>query len=565
MFPQMKSVLGRAALEEITEAATEIPAEENPTDAAPAEGGGETAPQTPPENNEVAPDATAPAETGGEQPPEGGEGGGAEGEQAPEAGGEAGEGGQTEGQQADAQAAADTEAKADDVEAATEPEIGAEVEGGESANAIADEMADVDAVAEKAEGASEDLEKLQSATEELSSTVDILQASLQRGGLDPYGSMLLRRNLRMALESIDQDQNSILLPALEDAETPSSRMGMVGDAIDAIKKFLARIGKAIADGFKKFTAWLGEIMAKLTSAFAGLKARATRLKEMAKGAEMTDQIVSKGVLKSFVFGNTLTKDFFKASQEYCDAAKVLADASTYEGYLSALGAMEKGVKDNKTSEEIEVAVNAELTKLYESVSKVSKRYLILFGEHQYRGSAQREMDSARMVLSGPGNRVNVLWIPTSLKDIGALGATTARLESVAPPSAVPALDEKQAIALCDKIIETCDWFQSSASATKQSAARFSEEVKKQSDAIMVHVNAAIETRDTDKGPVQATMARSVGSWVSRMGYSLPKLPCYAVSRSAPGAMGDILDVVAASIKKAGGAEKASSSKQVATV
>lgn len=540
MFMKMKSALGRAALEEITEQTPEgveekEKQEQAPEAGAPAEGA----------------DATAPAEGGetGEGAAPEGEAAGADagaGEQAPA------EGGETEGQKADADDAAETSTAADDVESNEAPEIGEEVEGGETAEVIADEMQEVEETSEKVDGAAEDLEKLQQATESLSTTIDILNASMQRGGLDPYGSALLRQNLKMSLESIGQDSNAILLPALEDADSPSSRMGMVGDAVEAIKRFLARIAKAIADGFKKFVSWLGEVWGKLTDAFARLKSRAEKLKAMAKGAEMTDTITSKGVLKAFMFGNEKVDDFTKAATEYCEAAKVLGDASTYDGYLNALSAIEKAVKDNKSSEEVSVAANAELKKMYDKIKSATSRYIYIFGETMVRGSGASSSGGARMVLEGPGSRVTVIWTPTTLEEIGGLSSTEASVVSKMDFESMKALDEKQAISLCDKVISTCDWFQQAAKSNKQSASKFAEEVKKQADTIMVHVNAAIEA---DGGKNQST-ARSVANWVARTTYSLPKIPCFTVSRSAPGSLSSILDVVAASIKKAGGKENA---------
>lgn len=560
MFMKMKSALGRAALEEITEQTPEgveekEKQEQAPEAGAPAEGA----------------DATAPAE-GGAEGGETGEGGASDEGAAPEgeaASADAGadeqapaEGGETEGQKADADDAAATSTAADDVESNEAPEIGEEVEGGETAEVIAEEMQEVEETSEKVDGAAEDLEKLQQATESLNTTIDILNASMQRGGLDPYGSALLRQNLKMSLESIGQDSGAILLPALEDADSPSSRMGMVGDAVEAIKRFLARIAKAIADGFKKFVSWLGEVWGKLTDAFARLKSRAEKLKAMAKGAEMTDTITSKGVLKAFVFGAQKVDDFSKAATEYCEAAKVLGDASTYDSYISALQAIEKGVKDNKSAEEIEVAANAELKKMYDKIKGVSKRYLIIFNESYVRGAASSASGGANMAMSAPGARVTMIWTPTSLKEIGGLAsanAPTSTNESTLPEKA---LDEKQAIALCDKVIATCDWFQKAAKGNKESAAKFAEEVKKQSDTIMVHVNAAI---DANKEPGDQSVFRSVGNWVSRATYSLPKIPCFTVTRAAPGALSSILDVVAASIKKAGGKEAGATSGAVATV
>lgn len=560
MKKSMKSFLGVAALEELAEE-TQTSEETKDTEAEKVEGASADASAEGAEGEGKTDDApaAADAETDAAADAEGGDAAGSETDAAAgedEAAGESeGEEEKTEGEKADAADAAETNADAEEAEAIGEIPVGEAADVDSTEDIIADDMEQAEEAAEKTEDIAEDLAKLQEASESLQDTMDILQSSLQRGGLDASGAMLLRQNLKMSLESLDLPADSILLPALEDAETPSSRMGMVNDAWEAIKKFLARIKQAIVNGYKKFTEWLSKIWTHLTDAYTRLLKRAEKLKGMLKGAEMATEIKGLANKYAFYFGSRPTADFAAEAIRYCECSVKLGNASLYQPYLDALKAIEDGTKAKKSAEEIKVEANKHLETMRRDVLSASQKFLIDPPDYGLRSAGAKASGGSLSVLIGPGRRTVAIWTPRSIEEIGGFVAKPAGQVAGLDLSnrTFKALTNQEAVKVVDKVIETAKFFQENRSKNKESASKFAESVKKQSDDIMTYVNAAIEAGskgDEDANAIKKAL-RSAAQWTASATYSLPKLPVFAVASFVPGSLSSILGVVAASIAKAG--------------
>lgn len=558
MKKSMKSFLGVAALEELAEE-TQTSEETKDTEAEKVEGADADASAEGAEGEGKTDDAPAAADAGAEGGAEGGDAASSETDPADgegEAAGESeGEEEKTEGEKADAADAAETNADAEEAEAIGEIPVGEAADVDSTEDIIADDMEQAEEAAEKTEDIAEDLAKLQEASESLQDTMDILQSSLQRGGLDASGAMLLRQNLKMSLESLDLPADSILLPALEDAETPSSRMGMVNDAWEAIKKFLARIKQAIVNGYKKFTEWLSKIWTHLTDAYTRLLKRAEKLKGMLKGAEMATEIKGLANKYAFYFGSRPTADFAAEAIRYCECSVKLGNASLYQPYLDALKAIEDGTKAKKSAEEIKVEANKHLETMRRDVLSASQKFLIDPQDYGLRSAGAKASGGSLSVLIGPGRRTVAIWTPRSIEEIGGFVAKPANQAGGLDLSnrTFKALTNQEAVKVVDKVIETAKFFQENRSKNKESASKFAESVKKQSDDIMTYVNAAIEAGtkgDEDANAIKKAL-RSAAQWTASATYSLPKLPVFAVASFVPGSLSSILGVVAASIAKAG--------------
>lgn len=558
MKKSMKSFLGVAALEELAEE-TQTSEETKDTEAEKVEGADADASAEGAEGEGKTDDAPAAADAGAEGGAEGGDAASSETDPADgegEAAGESeGEEEKTEGEKADAADAAETNADAEEAEAIGEIPVGEAADVDSTEDIIADDMEQAEEAAEKTEDIAEDLAKLQEASESLQDTMDILQSSLQRGGLDASGAMLLRQNLKMSLESLDLPADSILLPALEDAETPSSRMGMVNDAWEAIKKFLARIKQAIVNGYKKFTEWLSKIWTHLTDAYTRLLKRAEKLKGMLKGAEMATEIKGLANKYAFYFGSRPTADFAAEAIRYCECSVKLGNASLYQPYLDALKAIEDGTKAKKSAEEIKVEANKHLETMRRDVLSASQKFLIDPQDYGLRSAGAKASGGSLSVLIGPGRRTVAIWTPRTIEEIGGFVAKPAGQVAGLDLSnrTFKALTNQEAVKVVDKVIETAKFFQENRSKNKESASKFAESVKKQSDDIMTYVNAAIEAGtkgDEDANAIKKAL-RSAAQWTASATYSLPKLPVFAVASFVPGSLSSILGVVAASIAKAG--------------
>lgn len=432
-----------------------------------------------------------------------------------------------------------------------EPVVGESAEAGDTAEVISEEMAAADEAGDKAEATVDDVESLQEATEALTTTLDILQASMQTGGLTAPGAMLLRQNLRMACESINQPGDAILLPAMEDAETPTSRLGMAGDAIDAIKKFVARVMKTIAEAYQTFSAFISKLWASLTDANKRLKARAEKLKAMAKGAEFNETITSKRLIESLRLGGKVP-NLVEAAKVTNEGARFLCDASSYNEYLAALRAIENGTKAEKNEADIAAEANKHLESLEKAVSAKTRGLLVLSLWDDGRSLAALKSGGKQREAVLFGNRSVVLWVPTKVEELGGLGSTsTDSLRSTGngrTEDQIQGLDEKQCVAICDEVIKTCDFLIANANGSK-SIAEFNAEIKKHSDAIMTRVENAIDA-SRKSGTQMPEVVKKASTWAQKAMYSLPQLPCSKIARAIPGSNSILLDAVAASLKKA---------------
>lgn len=549
---KFKSKLGTMALEELgqevagegeenqkpegTDATGEAGAAEGGAAAGAAEGGAE--------GGAAEGGAAEGGEAGATGGAEGGEAGAGEGagEGGAEGGADAGDAGTQE---------ADAAVAAVDAVSEEEPVIGESAEAGDTAEVISEEMAAADDAGDKAEATVDDVESLQEATEALTTTLDILQASMQTGGLTAPGAMLLRQNLRMACESINQPGDAILLPAMEDAETPTSRLGMAGDAIDAIKKFVARVMKTIAEAYQTFSSFIAKLWASLTDANKRLKARAEKLKAMAKGAEFNETITSKRLIESLRLGGKVP-NLVEAAKVTNEGARFLCDASSYNEYLAALRAIENGTKAEKNEADIAAEANKHLESLEKAISAKTRGLIVLSAWDSGRSLAAIKSSGTQREAVLFGNRSVVLWVPSKVEELGGLGGTsTDSLRSAGNARSedqIQGLDEKQCVAICDEVIKTCDFLISNANGSK-SVAEFNAEIKKHSDAIMTRVENAIDA-SRKSGTQMPEVVKKASTWAQKAMYSLPQLPCSKVARAIPGSNSILLDAVAASLKKA---------------
>lgn len=598
-YPNMKSFLGQAALEEL-----QAPTEEEAAAAAAgaAETGSSEATSTP-ATGEAEAGATAAAaggeggeaagageagagEAGAAGAAEGGEGGaaagGAEGEgtaaagageggeaaagaagaggeggEAAAAGGEGGEGGTQPADAGDTDTQAST-AAADAVADVGEPPVGEDVEGGDAAATVAEELADVEAAAGDLEDGAADIEQLQAATEHLTDVIAIVQASMQTGGMDPIASMLVRKHVSVALESLDQPLDTIMLPALEDAETPSAKIGMAGDAIDAIKKFLARIAKAAADGFVKFGEWIATIWTRLTDANKSIKARAEKLRTMIKGATMADAVTSGSVIKGLASineSNGFPKDPLKDIQKSYELMKFVADATNYKPLVDTVELLQVQSRSNISAEAL--AVKAD-----EILSKMNARFVKEFNDSGllFKNDDGGDMNASTIAAALPGLRVVTCVVPQNLKALTSTGSAALKIPSImySPKTeSVPALTAQEADKLCAMVIDACEWNISNNANRSKSLVEFNATMKKSVDKLneLAKAEAEIAIKQGAKEGLNEGVLRFIANASLKLFNATPRLPGYTISRVIPGMSSAALDFVAASIRTKGNGEE----------
>lgn len=446
--------------------------------------------------------------------------------------------------------AADTGAGADDAAAASAadtavaqveatgdvPEVaGDAVQIDPEAEVVEEQMTEVDQIEEKTADVNEDVEKLEAATESLEGCVAILDAAAQRGGLDIFGASLLRNNINTVTGSLKV--KPLMLPALEDMETPSAKIDGANSAKEQIVAFINRIIEAIKSAFARIGEWLVETYKRLTDAFVAVERRAEKLAEKVKNSTMKEGTLdSKALLAKIAVNGEASPDAVqKAITELTKIAVYLNDPKTYKQYLEALDLCEEMLKNPEKDEEIRGKISAKLAAWSVEMNKHAD------------GEAKGDDGSAWVNLLG--NQHLIVLIPRKAEEIGDMFASVDSTKDRAVPTSVEALAQNSAIALCTTIAQNAKAMRSLAEDNKGGIKELMAEINKRKDTLIA-ISASNKAAEMEG---KGTAIRAVVVFINKLLLVAPKLPVHAINRALPRNMSAALDYVAASV---GGAAEA---------
>ena len=396
-------------------------------------------------------------------------------------------------------------------------------------------MTEVDQIEEKTADVNEDVEKLEAATESLEGCVAILDAAAQRGGLDIFGASLLRNNVNTVTGSLKV--KPLMLPALEDMETPSAKIDGANSAKEQIVAFIKRIIEAIKSAFVRIGEWLVETYKRLTDAFVAVERRAEKLAEKVKNSTMKEGTLdSKALLAKIAVNGEASPDAVqKAITELTKTAVYLNDPKTYKQYLEALDLCEEMLKNPEKDEEIRGKISAKLAAWSAEMNKHSSGLEGGGGEEVYMNLL--------------GNQHLIVLIPRKAEEIGNMLASVGSTKDKAVPTSVEALAQNSAIALCTTIAQNAKAMRSLVEDNKSGIKELMAEINKRKDTLIA-ISASNKAAEMEG---KGTAIRAVVVFINKLLLVAPKLPVHAINRALPRNMSAALDYVAASV---GGAAEA---------
>lgn len=434
---------------------------------------------------------------------------------------------------ADAQQAAAAAQQAEGTGEPTEAVGDAADVGGAEAEEVEGEMEAVDATADQAADVQEDVGKLEAATESLEGCVAILDAAAQRGGLDIFGASLLRNNVNTVTKSLKV--KNLMLPALEDMESPSAKIDGANSAKEQIVAFIQRILKAIKDAFDRLAGWVVETYKRLTNAFVALERRAQKLEERVRNSKMKEgSIESRGLASKMVVGGAPVKDVARQLQDIAKTAEKLNDPKSYRKYLEVLGTCEDLVKNPEKFEELSGKISGELASFAGDLAGGA-------AGNSTQGVESREGTQAFTVALFD-NQTLVTYLPNSIAGINVMSSTVVPGQKV-EASSVPALSSKDADKICKAVAAIAKSLRESGEANRGGVKEVNSEIKKHKDTIF----ALTQSRAGDNEGSAAEAYRKVMLLINKILMMTPKMPIHAINRALPRNLGYALDYVAASL------------------
>ncbi|BAW19215.1 hypothetical protein [Ralstonia phage RP31] len=498
------------------------------------------------EGGEAGGAAAGAAEGGAAEGGEAGAGAGEGGETGAAAGGEAGEGGDPAASAAAATSADDTQAAqaaaaaTSAAEATGEPAAaagGAEGEdvGEAEAEEVEGEMEAVDQIEDKEGDVQEDVEKLEAATESLEGCVAILDAAAQRGGLDIYGASLLRNNVNTVTRSLKV--KNLMLPALEDMETPSAKIDGANNAKDQVVAFIKRILAAIGTAFDNLAKWAVETYQRLTNAFVAVERRAEKLSERVKNSKMKDgSIDSKSLATKMSVNGAPVKDIAGFVANLGKAAEKLNDPKAYKQYLEALALCEELVKNPEKDEEIRGKISGVLARWASEMEKS--------GDDRSLPEGTSVEGCTSFGVSLFDNQVLVTSIPNSTAGIGKMSSVVASTKK-AEGASLPALNSNEATKVCAQVLAVAKAVREASEGNRGGVKELNTEIKKYKDTIAALSQSHLGSAAAEGGI--AAKARQVMLFINSILMVTPKMPIHAINRALPRNLSYALDYVAASL------------------
>jgi hypothetical protein len=407
-------------------------------------------------------------------------------------------------------------------------------EGDEVADGLTDEadaalseeietsMGEVDAAAGEVADVEADVETMNDALESLDNCNAILRRSIQRGGLNQDGAALLRNNLNTVTKNLKI--RPLALPALEDLEDPSAKIDAADTAASQVTGLMQRISETVRGGLKHFGEWISNQAAQLTDVYARLEKRADLLGQRAQNAEADKggEVDAKGLIA----GGQPVQNLVKYLQGLEKSVVALGQAQTYDSYIQLLDTAEELVKNPAQAEELAATATKQLLAFRKKIASVS---------------AQGQGENAGGAVHFLGNRSVQFVIPGDLNDLAGFSSKTVYGGDGAE-GAVPALKQKEVVAVCAKVKELAGNFRQSLSEANGNIKQINKRISDKMS-VIVDLSSRLDAKDGESGG----SVRKAANWVSRIVTTSSKLPAHAVYAEVPRTLSLALDFANKSI------------------
>lgn len=440
---------------------------------------------------------------------------------------------------------ADADASVSDVDNAGEPpteETGELVDP--EAEVVEDELSGVDDIQDDVDETTEDVENLDIAAESLENLVAGLESAMETGGLGFAASTIARNNLNTVTRFLKV--SNVLIPAMEDMESPSAKIEAASSMKDSIVKFIQGIIKAIKDAAMRFADWIVQIYKRLTNANQALKARAEKLLERVNSSEMkTDKIENGKLVDSISSGGVAIADLAVFAAGMGKAVEYMNSPSTYSGYVDAIGQCEEMLKSPEREEEIRGKISETLSKWAVGLESHAVNVTGYAREAKHPGNTGKIIDNTKSFLIPMlRNEAIFVIVPESAEAVAYMEATANKFGDGGKVTGVNPLDKAEAIKLCNVVIEQANNAIKSAEENRGGVKELQANIAKHRDTVLALslnlVHGKAQNANEEKG-------RKIGIFIAKMLTSSSRLPIHAINRAAPRSYSAILDLVAASL------------------
>lgn len=403
---------------------------------------------------------------------------------------------------------------------------------------VEEEMGEVDAIDDTAEDADEDVEKLVNASEALEGIVAVLDAAIQRGGLDVFGASLARNNLNTITTSLKV--RPMVIPAMEDMETPLAKVEAASGTKDQIVKFIKRILDTLKQAFDRFSAWTTEIYKRLTNAFMAIEKRAATLLSKAQSATMKEGAIdSDGLRKKLISNGKVTSDVPDLIDRLGKLALILNNPKTYDAYLEVIDLCEQMSKDPSKEEELRGKISGLLSQWASTMEKLNDKNSTF--DFKVAGNDVSKSFGFAML----NNEDLSVTIPSGADGVRMLSSRSVQRSGDASGE-VQALSQAEAIALCKSVAEIAKAIRESGESNKGGVQELVSEIKKRKETIAAII-VATEKSVLEENNMEMTKMRKAVLFVNTAFLAVPKLPVHAINKALPRNLQTALDYVAASI------------------
>jgi hypothetical protein len=339
----------------------------------------------------------------------------------------------------------------------------------------------------------------------------------------------------------------MMIPALEDMESPTARIGAASNTKEQIVKFIKRIIDTIKEAFNRVSAWVVEIYKRLTNAFVAIERRAEKLAEMVKASKMKEgNLDNKGLVGKLQLDGKPVADLKNALSDISAFAHYANDPKSYDQYLAALDLCEEMVKNPEKAEEIRGQVSQKLAAWGEEFHRSASKFKL----ESVSGKPVDDSGVQRFGVSLLGNQTTEIVIPATAEKIGVMSASTHNLSDTGAAGDVAALDQSTALAICQVVAETAKALRESSEANRGGVKEINAEIAKRKDTMVAMMSTKMNDSES------AEVIRKVALFVNTFLMSAPKIPAHAINKAMPRNLAVALDYVAASIGGKAGDEGA---------
>lgn len=424
-----------------------------------------------------------------------------------------------------------------------------DVEGGElvdpEAETVESELSEADDIGDDMDETADDVENLDIAAESLENLVAGLESAMETGGLNFAGGVIARNNLNTVTRFLKV--NSLVVPALEDMESPSAKINAASTMKDSIVKFIQNIIKAIKDAAMRFADWIVQTYKRLTNANEALKARAEKLLERVNASDMkTDKIENVKLVDSISSGGVAISDLGVFAAGMYKAAEYMNSPGTYSGYVDALGQCEEMLKSPEREEEIRGKISETLNKWATGFESHAINITGYAREVKHDGAnVNKVLDNSKsFMIPLLRNEAVYVVLPESAEAVALMNATVNKFGDDGKITSVNPLDKAAAVKLCKAIIEHADKLIKSAEENRGGVKELQANIAKYRDTTLTLMMNLLDGKPQNQSDEKS---RKIGLFIVKLLTSAARLPVHAINRAIPRSMGAILDLVAASL------------------